>query len=356
MHEPQGNSTIDPSTTTSRPPANATVRLAELLNTHTLPLLVGAYVLAAYMPEVGTVIRQRTVFNQPTPMLLLSALMLFAGIGIEPGEIRRAATRWRYVLAGCVLLTIIPTILVALLATLPLNYPPGILAGLGLVALMPSAASSVAWSQVSRGNVAINVALLLLSTLFAPVIVSLFWQHGLAELENIGEPVLMLSIWIVPPIVLGALTRQLLGVERLRSIKSMLKIGSVTVLLLLNYSNASAALPEIVHNIQLTNLVIVIAITMGVCGTVFGVVSVLARRIGVGQSEATALVFGTGMKNTGMALVMAAIWLEQVPLATVAIIAYTGSQHLLAGIYHQWNLRIGTLEPHREVQPDRISS
>jgi hypothetical protein len=41
------------------------------------------------------------------------------------------------------------------------------------------------------------------------------------------------------------------------------------------------------------------------------------------------------MKNTGMALVLAAVWFPTQPLVTITIIVYTLMQHVLAADYHR---------------------
>ncbi|MEW4564428.1 bile acid:sodium symporter [Bremerella sp. JC770] len=319
-------------------------RLARLLDANLLILLVVVYVLAAFLPALGTLIRTQVVFDRPFPVLLLSVMLFLAGIGIEPREVHKATKSWFHVLAGCVLMVVAPGLIVLLLGGLPISYPVGMLAGLGLVALMPTAASSVAWTQLSRGNVTINIAMLLMSTLLTPFVLGMFWQHDTTGLAESKIPVVILGMWIVPALLLGVLVRYFLGTARVQGLRPMLKSGNASILLLLNYANASAALPEIVRDFRPLQVMAIVATTLAMCAVVFTLGSVATRLVEKDRAKSRSLVYGMGLKNTGMALVVAGLWAETLPLAMVAIIVYTFSQHLLAAMYHQWNLRIDSAE------------
>lgn len=342
MTHTQGPFVINHSTVISTP-TQPLASLARKLDAYLLALLLVVYALAAFLPGPGMVIRTQEVFHCPVTVLMLSVMLFLAGLGIEAREVRQAMRSWWHVLIGCVLLVAAPWGIVAALGALPLLLPVGLLAGLGLVALMPSAASSVAWTQLSRGNVAINVALILLSTILTPVLLGVITQQSHASYGEAGTSILEIGMWIVPSVLLGALVRHLVGEARVHAAKPMLKVGSASILLLLNYANASAALPKIVGDFQPMVLLVLVLTVWGMCGGIFVLSWFLTRWLNVGDSEARSLVFGIGMKNTGMALVLAGLWLEQFPLALVAIIIYTFSQHLFAAGFHQWNLRTGAV-------------
>lgn len=325
--------------------------MAHVLHAYLLPLLIAAYALAAFLPSLGTVARTHVFLERPLPVVLLGALLFFAGVGIEPRELGKATRCWWQVLLSCVLLVGVPGGVVALLSLASRFLPEGTIAGLGLVALMPTAAASVAWTQLSRGNVTINFALLLLSTLLTPLILTFAFNPSSVEFSDVNMPIRMFGSWIVPAVLLGILVRYLLGEHRVAYLRPALKVCNVLLLLFLNYTNASLALPEIVRDFQPQQLLMVIATTALMCSIVFGIGVTLTSRLGVGRSEVPSLVYGIGMKNTGMALVLAAVWLDQFPLAMVAIIVYTFCQHVLAGIFHQWNQNTATQLIANEVHP-----
>src|SRR5262249_5145805 len=131
-----------------------------------------------------------------------------------------------------------------------------VLVGLALVASMPIAGSSTAWSQNANGNVALSLALVVFSTLFSPLTtpvalhsVGLFatgdYSEDLHKLASSGTGGFLILSVILPGL-LGMAGRAVVGEARVASSKSVLKLLNSINLLLLNYSNASLSLPQAV--------------------------------------------------------------------------------------------------------------
>ncbi len=326
-----------PSTST---PVGFVARLADLADQRVLALLLLAYAAAAVWPSAGQAIRASTALPFPIPLMLLAVLLFVAGLGMDGGQIR-AAYRWRVlVLAGQFFLWGGPLAIVLLLGQLAAAFPPGLLAGLGLVACMPIAASSVAWAQLSRGNIAISLGLLSTSTLLSPFII---YGVGRLELVAVGggfdstanATVIGLVSWIIPAVAAGGAVRWWAGSDRIATFRPHIKLISTVVLVILNYANASLALPGVLANPNWTILATAAAATASICSGGFLAGWLLARAASVEPPIRRAFVFGLGMKNTGMALVLGGIWFETQPLAIVAIILYTLAQHLIAACCHR---------------------
>ena len=220
----------------------------------------------------------------------------------------------------------------ALLMQLPISIPPGVLPGLGLVALMPAAASSAAWTHLSRGNMAMSFGLLAASTLLSPLVLA---AQRKVEVVDSDTTALTLAVWVVFAIIASSLVRWRAGAERVAAVRPQRKLLSTAVLLVLNYSNAATALPEVFATFDLRALFTTAAIVTTCCASGYLVAWLLTWIVGAESAIRRAIVFGVGMKNTGMALVLAGLWLESQPLATLAIILYTLCQHVFAAAYHQ---------------------
>lgn len=323
--------TPSPSSTAARRLQGLVERAARFVDRRLLLLLVAAYAAAGIWPAAGQAIRRTAPAGVPLPLWMLAVLLFLAGLGLDGRQAAAACRRLGLLLAAHLLLWGTPAAAVWLVARLPLAPPPGLLAGLGLVALMPTAASSVAWSQLSRGNIALSVGLVAASTLVSPFLIAAFHGSG----SDSGHATMMqMIVGILPAVAAGAGVGWWAGRERLATLRGPLKLIAAAVLLLLNYANASLALPQVVADFHAQRLSWLIAVTLGVCGTTFLSGWLLARAGRVEPAARHSLVFGIGMKNTGIALTLAALWLESQPLATVAIIAYTLTQHVLAGGYH----------------------
>ncbi len=314
-------------------------RIAQFADRRLLLLLLLAYVAATFFPSLGQTIRTTTVVPVPIPVLLLAVLLFIAGLGMDRGQVHESL-RWKWlVLAGQFALWGGPLVVVLLLGQLTGILPHGLLMGLTLVALMPTAASSVAWSQLSRGNVALSVGLLATSTLLSPFVIYAVGRSGmLAASGELGSSanatIIGLISWIIPAVVIGACVRCWAGGEWIHAMRPYIKMVSTVVLLLLNYSNAAIALPGMFANPNWTNLATAAATTVAMCSGGFLVGWLLTRVAHVEPSSVRSFLFGMGMKNTGMALVLAGMWFSSQPLAIVVVILYTLTQHMIAATCH----------------------
>jgi BASS family bile acid:Na+ symporter len=314
--------------------------LARFADRRLLLLLLFAYVTAMFFPAWGQTIRTTAAVPVPVPVLLLAVLLFIAGLGMD-GDQLRESLRWKWlVMVGQIALWGGPLLVVAVLGGTTDVLPPGLLAGLTLVALMPTAASSVAWSQLSRGNVALSLGLLATSTLLSPFMIyavgrSQLFATGGELISSANATVVNLVSWIIPAVIVGAGVRWLAGGMRIRAIRPHIKLVSTAVLLTLNYANAAVALPDLLAGPNWSALVAVAATTVTMCSGGFLVGWLLTRAAGVEQGAQLSFLFGMGMKNTGMALVLAGMWFASQPWAIVVIILYTLTQHVLAAICHQ---------------------
>lgn len=230
-------------------------------------LLVACYAAAAFFPGLGLWIRnvllvEISVFGDRTPitlpMLMLALLLLNAGLGVRAPELKRLPQVASVLITGLVANDLIPVVF--MFGTIPLIGPwldadevQSILVGFAIIASMPIAGSSTAWSQSVDGNMALSVGLVVSSTLLSPlttpiaILLLAFLASGdsaehLHQLAAHGTQV-FLMICVVAPAVLGGLIGWGLGENRLGSAKPHLKLLNQLLLLILIYSNASTSLP-----------------------------------------------------------------------------------------------------------------
>jgi len=102
------------------------------------------------------------------------------------------------------------------------------------------------------------------------------------------------------------------------------------VLALLTYSNASLALPKALAHPDIDFLIIILLIVVPLCLAAFGSGYMVAGFFRATRNDRVSLMFGLGMKNTGAALVLAAITLGDHPQIMLPILFYNLVQHLVA--------------------------
>jgi BASS family bile acid:Na+ symporter len=330
--------------------------LAHFLHKNFLWLVLGSYAAAAFWPGPGLWLRSFsvgtiTLFGEstrlPLPVIMLAVLLVNAGLGIETGTLKKLLRGPLPLAAGLAGNLLVPIIfIVAVSLTLQLWHNPdeaqNILLGLALVASMPIAGSSSAWSQKADGDLVLSLGLVVCSTLLSPLTTPVAlhsvgllttgdYSEDLHELASSGTW-LFLGVSVVAPSLLGMAGRAALGESRMASARPWLRLLTCLNLLLLNYSNASLSLPQAVVGQDWDFLAIVFLATTCLCVASFAAGWLIARLLREGEGRSIALTFGLGMNNNGTALVLASTSLAGHPQALLPIIFYNLIQHVVAGV------------------------
>ncbi|HEY7424543.1 MAG TPA: bile acid:sodium symporter [Gemmataceae bacterium] len=330
-------------------------RFSHFLHRNFIWFLVGSYGVAAIAPRAGLWIKDISlghfnVFGEPVrislPMLLLALLLLNAGLGVQPAQLRHLLRRPWPLAAGLAANLFIPIVYIfAVSQTMRVWHNPEevqhILVGLALVAAMPIAGSSTAWSQNANGDLTLSLGLVLFSTLFSPLTAPLTFElaeqmaegeyaQALDNLETQGGGAFLL-VCVILPSLLGIIGRRAVGEARTASAKPVLKLVNSVNLLVLNYSNASVSLPQAVSHPDWDLLAVIGAIVVGLCLLAFTAGGLLGQLFRAEPAQRISLMFGLGMNNNGTGLVLATMTLANYPQVMLPIIFYNLVQHLVAG-------------------------
>ncbi|HET6377190.1 MAG TPA: bile acid:sodium symporter [Methylocella sp.] len=184
-----------------------------------------------------------------------------------------------------------------------------ILTGLAIVASMPIAGASTAWAQNADGNLALSIGLVLLTTALSPLLTPAVlhaagfltmgdYSEDLHEIASEGA-VSFIGSWVLLPSLLGILGRVLLSDASMTAATPYLKLINYAALVLLNYSNASLALPAIISQPDPDFMAAMIVIVAALCAAAFSSGYFLARLCRAGKKDTASLTFGLGMNNTG---------------------------------------------------------
>jgi bile acid:Na+ symporter, BASS family len=330
-------------------------RFSHFLHRNLIWFLLGSYVVAAVAPQLGLAIKNVTLghlalfgesLHVSLPMLLLGLLLLNAGLGLQMERLRHLLRRPWGLLAGLAANLLVPIAYIfAVSQTMRLWHNPEevqhILVGLALVAAMPIAGSSTAWTQNANGDLSLSLGLVLFSTLLSPLTTPMtfdFVEHMaegeyrqvLEDLETQGGG-MFLAICVIVPCLLGIVVRPAIGSARITAAKPILKLINSLNLLVLNYSNASVSLPRVLADPDWDFLAVVLTIVAGMCIAAFSAGWLLSRLFRVELPQQISLMFGLGMNNNGTGLVLATVALPQFPSVMLPIILYNLTQHLVAG-------------------------
>jgi BASS family bile acid:Na+ symporter len=330
-------------------------RLAGWFHRHLLALLFASYAAAALWPGPGLAIRGLSLGQvglgpirtaASLPLMMLACLLFNAGLGVNTSQLGGLLRRPRTLIAGLSANLFFP-ILFILSVTWWMQLwhnedeVQNILVGLALVASMPIAGSSTAWSQNADGDMALSLGLVLGSTFLSPLMTPLALHavgfvatgdyaedlHALAS----GHTESFLAIGVLAPSLLGILAGRALGPARVGAARPYLKLVNSLILLVLNYSNAAISLPQAIADPDLDFLAVTLGIVAALCVLAFAVGWVTARVFGAGREQRIALMFALGMNNNGTGLVLASMALADHPRVMLPIIFYNMVQHLVAG-------------------------
>jgi BASS family bile acid:Na+ symporter len=321
-------------------------KLSHFVHQRFIWLLIGSYILAGIFPALGLAVRSVSWGTISLPMLALGFLLFNAGMGVNLAEFKHLRHNPTSLILGLLANLLIPICFIwGMMLTMRLWHNPdevqNILVGLALVASMPIAGSSTAWSQNANGNLALSLGLVLFSTFLSPLTtpvalhsVGLMTQgdysEDLHELAS-SETGWFLTISVIIPSLLGIVCHRLLGKRRVVTAKPYLRPANSAILLLLNYSNASVSLPQTIADPDPDFLAVTLSITLLLCIVAFAAGWGIAYLRKSGQAERIALMFGLGMNNNGTGLVLASMTLADHPRVLLPIIFYNLVQHLVAG-------------------------
>jgi BASS family bile acid:Na+ symporter len=334
--------------------------LSRFCRRNSLWLLLGCYALATVFPAPGRAMRDWSwtlgfvSHDRLTLPLMMLALMLFcAALLTDVSQVRAVGQRPGALLWGLLAVWLGPALLVIAAGWLVPwavdgDETAGLLVGLALIASMPVANSSVAWTHDANGNLALSLALVLVSISLCPWLTPrLLGWLGLsllpAERAYCDTLVTDFSggffvLWVIFPTLLGMAGRLLLGPRRVEAAAAAIRVISLAALLLLNYTNAAIALPNVFSESRTALLVSAVLLSVALSGIGLLAGWGIARLLRLPADEQNALLFGISMKHTGLALLLAGEVLAHQQLAILIIVLATLVQHLMAGVV-QWQLQ-----------------
>jgi BASS family bile acid:Na+ symporter len=313
--------------------------LASASNRAFLPLLLAVYVIAAIAPAPA--VADDGVLGIRASHVILACLVFLAGL--RTGLPRRARARFAGIgLVGAglfgrfipLLITLCAVRLTSIMETL--SMASDVVTGLILVAAMPSANTATVWTRRSSGNLALCVGVVLMTTLFSPLVVPL--SLAMAG-HSAGLPVDAFSqlsgavvAWVFVPMVLGMWLGRAFEVKQGLPLGAGGALGTLVALLSLNYLNASRALPGLFEAGGFVSLAWAAAGAAALVLVSYAVGGFVAQVLRAGKPARTALSYAVGMSNTGIAGTLAISAFPERPDVLYPVVMCTLLQHVVAAL------------------------
>lgn len=275
------------------------------------------------------------VAGQPLLNLALGTIMLAMGLTLSFEDYRSLARMPRALLAGVGLqFLVMPLSGFAIARALALE--PGLAVGLILVACCPGGTASNIVTYIGRGNVALSVAMTMVSTLAAVAATPLLtgWLAGAyVAIDRWNLLASMIGVVLVP-VVLGTVLNRLFprAAER---VNAVLPLVAITLVILIVGGIVGGAKAQIAEH---ADVLLLATFLLHASGFAFGYG--LARVLGLGEVEARTISIEVGMQNSGLGsgLAKTPAFAAQFANATQAALA-----PVPAAISAVWHVVIGSL-------------
>ncbi len=345
--------------------SNSSVALAKLFRRSLFFFILSTYLLGAFLPGPGEALRN---FDLSTDWdfwgwarggvparfsLWMVAILLTCGAAsTDLSKLMEIVRRPIEMLIALSCVWLPPMLLVIFWSVLFRSLFPGelsssatsLLLGMALIAAMPVANSAVGWTHQSNGSMVWAIGLVILSIAVCPWLApQLLWLMGLSlsasdavEAETLVAKFsgAIFVVWVILPTIIGFSIRKFFGAERIDRSSHWLTIITAMAILLLNYANASMALPLLTKGLagRLLIATLVTAFSLPLAGILVG--WFVARAVKLPSAARTSWGYALGMKNTGLALSLADTALGNQPIAVLFILTITLTQHAVISLAH----------------------
>ncbi len=231
---------------------------------------------------------------------LLGLVMFGMGLTLKGEDFREVARHPIRVLIGVLAQFVIMPGLAWLLCRL-LQLPAEIAVGVILVGCCPGGTASNVMTWLSRGDVALSVAITSVTTLLAPLVTpALVWLLASAWLP-VSFAAMFLSILqvVLVPIALGLLAHRLLG-ERTRPVAEVLPLVSVFSIVVIIAAVVAASQARIAES---GLLIMAVGMLHNGFGLLLGYLT--GKLTGMPLAQRKALAIEVGMQNSGLGAALA---------------------------------------------------
>ncbi|WP_286785120.1 MULTISPECIES: bile acid:sodium symporter family protein [Pseudomonas] len=264
---------------------------------------------------------------------LLGLVMFGMGLTLKAADFAEVVRHpWRVLLGVVAHFVIMPGMAWLLCALLQL--PAEIAVGVILVGCCPSGTASNVMTWLSRGDLALSVAIAAVTTLLAPLLTpALIWLLASAWLP-VSFAALFWSILqvVLLPIALGVIAQRLLG-RRVQRVEEVLPLISVVSIVIIVAAVVAASQAKIAESGLLIMAVVILHNGFGFLLGYF-----TARLFGLPLAQRKSLALEVGMQNSGLGAALASAHFS--PLAAVPSALFSVWHNMSGALLSTWFRRM----------------
>ncbi|NLK66974.1 MAG: bile acid:sodium symporter family protein [Campylobacteraceae bacterium] len=297
-------------------------KFSDLAGRYIAVLVIVGTIFALFMPDVA-----KAIFKTSYVTYILGIVMFGMGLTVKTEDFKELIVRPKLVTIGiCAQFMIMP--LLAYLLVKGFNLPLGLAIGVVLVGTCPGGTSSNVITYLSKGDVALSVAITSCTTLLAPFVTPLLTKLLIGQSIDINLVAMFMSIVkvVIVPITLGIVFRQFLPklTEALQSILPMVSsFGITAIVIAVVAANAS----NIIANV---GIIVIVVMLHNLLGYLTGYM--VGKAVTDDIAKVKALSIEVGMQNSGLAASLALTHFAAHPLAAVPGALFSVWHNISGGI------------------------
>lgn len=303
------------------------VRLADTLTRHVALVIIAFSAIALAAPATFAWATSYT-------SLFLGIIMFGMGLTIDAKDFRVVFTRPKEVAIGAVVQFSAMPLLAALLIAL-FGLEGDLAIGVVLVACCPGGTASNVITYIAKGDVALSVAMTIVSTLLAPIVTpTLVYLLAGAWVEVSFASMCLQAVQVVLVPVLAGIAVGAFGGKRVERASALLPVVSVLAIAVIVAGIMAANAGKLAQSGLLVLCVVALHNAFGMmAGWLAG------RVFKLDYAKTTAVAIEIGLQNSGLAVTLAAASFAANPLATLPGAVFSIWQNIAGSFFAQFRRR-----------------
>ncbi|MHB8124380.1 MAG: bile acid:sodium symporter family protein [Desulfitobacteriaceae bacterium] len=277
------------------------------------------------------------LFN--TLAIVLFAYMTFmTALGTSLRDLSRVISKPLIPLWSLFLIHIVAPAIAWLIGTIFYPHDLAIRMGLLILASVPVGVTSIMWTSIVEGDVALTLIVVILDTFIVPVWLPAFFQliAGKTMQIDFWHMLFQLFMMVTIPSLAGMIINDAAGGKPAAFAKSIGGVTAKIALFAVIMINAAAVGPSIHWNVAMVKMMFVILL-MAVCGYSLGFLGSYIYR-NPQKAMVRAMIYNIGMRNISFGSVLAIVYFSPA-IAIPVTLGMIFQQPLAATIAYFWSRR-----------------
>jgi len=254
---------------------------------------------------LGLILGTRVSWMKPSTTWLFAFLTFSGALGISSSSFLKVVKRPKNILVFFLGTNIIMPVIAWTLASLFFGSNPAVVTGYVLLLSIPTAVSGYIWSAIYKGDGALSLTLILVSTIFAPLLTPFtisFLTGSSVSIDSISMMLSMLKMVVIPSLVgvsLNSLTKGGVTVHLAPALKPFSKISLFIIIII----NTSLVSERLIADASWTYIPIALLCAfLAIIG--YPIAYALGQLAKVSYEENISITFATSMRNISAALIL----------------------------------------------------